>query len=56
MYSRRINESNITKIVISPFYEYMKEYLENFVDPNNKLKYVLFSGHDTNIMDLIAIL
>jgi hypothetical protein len=52
MYTRRINENDLVKIIISPFYDRIKPYFEMFSNSNNKLKFVLFSGHDTNLMNV----
>lgn len=52
MYSKRIIESELSRIIISPFYDRIKQYIDMFLIPNNKLKFVLFSGHDTNLMDV----
>jgi hypothetical protein len=52
MYSKRAQENDVSKLIISPFYDKIKQYLEMFVNSENKLKFVLFSGHDTNLMDM----
>jgi hypothetical protein len=52
MYSRRIKETELSRIIISPFYDRVKRIVDMFLIPDNKLKFVLFSGHDSNLMDI----
>jgi hypothetical protein len=52
MYKKRMNESDLTKMIISPLFNEFKKYLSLF--GKNNLKFVLFSAHDTNIADLLV--
>ncbi len=54
MYKKRMDESLYSKYIISPVFDKFKDLLIMFSNKTNKLKFVLFSGHDTNIVDILV--
>jgi hypothetical protein len=57
-YSHRLNESykSFTRAAVSGFFEYLQTYLsERYYNPKaEERKIIIFSGHDTNIVDIFV--
>jgi hypothetical protein len=52
MYMKRMDESNLGRLIISPLFFEFRKYLTKF--GKDDLKFILFSGHDTNIADILV--
>ena len=54
IYKKRMDETSLTRYVISPIFDIFKDLLSKYSSKSNKLKFALLSGHDTNIADILV--
>jgi len=55
-YNYRLNENNqeIVRLAASGFFSELKNYLINKFKGNDTKKFLIFSGHDTNLIDILS--
>jgi hypothetical protein len=53
-YSKHLKDSSYKKLLVSGFFDKIANYFQDRINGKNNLKYLMFSAHDYNLIDILS--